>query len=179
MLQARRIGLRAIEEGDLVELLRWRNDPRMRRFFRESRELSSSHQHAWFEDVSRRGSTVRMHAIFDLESLALLGACGLCYLDWVSRSADLSIYIGADNVYIDEVFAPDAARVLIDYGFSVLGLHRLWAEVYDYDERKKSLFADLGFQVDGRLREHHWDGTGWHDSLIFGLLQPEWTMHDG
>ena len=40
MLTGELTGLRAIEEEDLPELLSWRNDPRMRRYFREYRELN-------------------------------------------------------------------------------------------------------------------------------------------
>ena len=42
------------------------------------------------------------------------------------------------------------------YAFDELGLHRLWAEVYDIDERKIKLFESLGFSLDGCHRETHW-----------------------
>ena len=79
-----------------------------------------------------------------------MGACGLCYINWVDRSADLSIYLGADDLYIDDRFAPDAARTLIRYGFDELGLHRIWAEIYSIDTRKQAFFEKLGFKLDGR-----------------------------
>ena len=50
MLTGEITGLRAIEESDLEQLLAWRNDPRMRRFFREYRELNMTQQKSWFDE---------------------------------------------------------------------------------------------------------------------------------
>jgi hypothetical protein len=173
MLKGRHVGLRAIEREDLPQLLEFRNRPHFRRFFREYRELSSSHQERWFENVVMADQTVRMFSIVALDSGRLLGACGLCYMDFINRTADFSIYIGADDLYIDDVFAPDAARVLIRYGFEELNMHRLWTEIYDIDERKAAFFASLGFQLDGRHRQTHWTEGRWVDSLYWSLLDSD------
>jgi RimJ/RimL family protein N-acetyltransferase len=170
MLCGQIVGLRAIEREDLPQLLAWRNRPDYRRYFREHRELSREQQLAWFEKSVLGDGGTRMFAIVDLTDSRLLGACGLCYINWVDRNADFSIYIGADDLYIDQRYAPDAARVMIEYGFSELALHRLWAEIYDFDHRKQEFFEQLGFTLDGMHRETHWSEGTWHDSLFFGLL---------
>lgn len=170
MLTGKYVGLRAIEIGDLPDLLQWRNRPQLRRYFREYRELNCSQQQAWFESKVNNDPATRMFAIVDLTSHRLLGACGLCYIDCVNRSADFSIYIGADELYIDEKFAPDAALVMIRYAWDELGLHRLWSEIYAFDEAKKRFFEQLGFSLDGRHRQTHWAEGDWHDSLFYGLL---------
>ena len=173
MLTGSITGLRAVERADLGQLLEWRNRPDYRRFFREHRELSSEQQNAWFENTVLRDPATRMFSIIEISNGRLLGACGLCYIDWLNKNADFSIYIGADNLYIDGKFAPDAARVLISHAFGELGMHRLWAEVYDFDEAKQDFFKGLGFSLDGRHRETHWGEGRWNDSLFFGLLASE------
>ena len=57
-----------------------------------------------------------MFAIVDLSTNELVGVCGLCYIDWINRNADFLIYIGKDSLYIDEVYAVDAAKVMMKYG---------------------------------------------------------------
>jgi RimJ/RimL family protein N-acetyltransferase len=91
----------------------------------------------------------------------------------VNRNADFSIYIGADNLYIDTHYAPDAARIIARYGFDELGLHRLWAEIYAFDAPKTAFFEGLGFTREGRHRQTHWSEGQWHDSLFFSLLVGE------
>lgn len=174
MLKGNHTALRAIERTDLPQLLEWRNRPEYRRFFREHRELGSEQQVAWFERTVLVDANTRMFSIVDLADGRLLGACGLCYIDWVNRNADFSIYIGADGRYIDRQFAPDAARILIGYGFGELGLHRVWSEIYDFDSLKQELFNELGFTLDGRHRQTHWAEGRWYDSLFYGLLAGEY-----
>jgi RimJ/RimL family protein N-acetyltransferase len=173
MLLGDHVGLRAIERADLPVLLAWRNQPEFRRYFREYRELSGEHQNRWFENVVMGDCSTRMFAIEDLAAGRLLGACGLCYIDWVNRNADFSIYIGADGLYIDELYALDAARVMARYGFDELGLHRLWAEIYDFDTSKSAFFERLGFSLEGRHRQTHWSEGRWHDSFYYSLLAHE------
>lgn len=173
MLSGRRVGLRAIDRGDLAQLLVWRNRPDFRRYFREYRELNADQQLAWYESKVLNDPGTRMFAIVDLETGRLLGACGLCYIDWINRSADFSIYIGEGDLYIDEDIAIDAARTMIGYAFDELNLHRLWSEIYDFDLKKTQMFDTLGFHLDGRHRQTHWSEGRWCDSLFFGLLRSD------
>lgn len=168
MIKGNLVGLRAIEEADLQQLLEWRNKPEYRLFFREFRELNSANQKSWFEKYVMKDMSTQMFAIVELSTNTLIGACGLCYIDWVNRSADFSIYIGKDNLYIDEVFAIDAAKLMEQYGFEELNLHRLWAEIYSIDKKKKIFFERLGFEQEGVFKETHWTQGKWVDSIYFG-----------
>ena len=120
-----------------------------------------------------------MFAIVDLADGRLLGASGLCFIDPVNRNCDLSLYIGDDGVYIDDRYAPDAARTTLEYGFGELGMHRIWVEIYEFDTAKRRLLEELGFQLEGRHREHHFAEGGYHDSLFYGLLASEWSAAQG
>jgi RimJ/RimL family protein N-acetyltransferase len=170
MLKGQNIGLRAIEKEDLEQLLAWRNKPEFRQYFRENKELSMANQLAWYEKLVLKDPNTNMFAIVELETNRLLGACGLCYIDWTNKLADFSIYIGADNLYIDDKFAVDTAKTLIDYAFNELNLHKVWAEIYDFDTAKKELFEKLDFKLEGHHKETYWLNNKWNDSLFWGLI---------
>lgn len=173
MLKGNITGLRAIEESDLPTLLAWRNRPELRRYFREYRELSATNQQEWFDKAVRGNDSLRMFAIVELSTGRLLGCCGVTYINWVDRNADFSIYIGADDLYIDENFAVDAGKTLLKYAFEELNLHRIWAEIYDFDEPKIKMFATLGFTLDGRHRQTHFTEGKWCDSLFYSRLRTD------
>ncbi len=173
MLGGEHVGLRAVEPADLEQLREWRNLPQLRRNFREHREIGPDQQRRWYETTVVDGAGVLMFAIVSADSGRLLGAAGLAGIDWVSRRSEFSIYIGSDNAYIDDHYAPDAARVLLRYAFRQLGIHRVWAEIYEYDELKRGLLDSLGFKLEGRHRQHHFADGVWHDSLFYGLLGGE------
>lgn len=167
MLRGKHAILRAIEPGDLEPLRLWRNDPQLRRNFREYREISPADQQRWYDSIRIDNPATRMFAITNLDG-ALLGACGLCYIDWLRRSADFSIYLG--DQYLDDTIAPSAAHTLISYAFDDLGLHRLWAEVYEFDTQKSEFLAGMGFGLDGTLRDSHFCERRWWNSLIFSKI---------
>lgn len=171
MLKGNLVGLRAIEKTDLTQLLQWRNNPEFRRFFREYRELNSENQLLWFEKYVINDPNTIMFAIVELATEKLIGACGLCYIDWVNRNADFSIYIGKNNLYIDASFAIEAAQLMEKYGFEELNLHRLWAEIYSIDEAKIKFFKELEFTQEGRFKETHWTEGKWVDSVYFGKIR--------
>lgn len=170
MIKGRATALRAIEASDLDQLLAWRNRPELRRFFREYRELNATQQRQWFDSKVNGDPSTRMFAIVHQDTDTLLGAAGLCYIDWINRTADFSLYIGHEGLYIDDTLAPDVAVTMIDYAFDELGLNRLWSEIYAFDEAKTRFFQKLGFTLDGRHRQTHWAEGAWHDSLFFSLL---------
>ncbi len=171
MITGEKIALRAIEENDLEQLLNWRNQPHFRCFFREYRELNMAQQKQWFNDINHRDTKSLMFSIIDLDSDELIGACGLCYLDLKNRSADLSIYIGKDDLYIDKEFAPDTLKVLIKYAYEELNLHRLWTEIYEEDLAKKELYDSLSFKTDGLHRDTHFSNGKWGDSWFLSYLK--------
>ncbi len=173
MLSGEYVALRAIEETDLEKLLVWRNDPSLRRYFREYRELNYSQQLSWFNDKVNDDPSTIMFSIINKENEELIGACGLCYVDWVNRTADFSIYLGADDIYIDDKYAPDAARLMMQYAFDELSLNRLWAEIYSFDTKKFEFFKSLDFELEGTHRQTHWAEGKWHNSYFFGYIKSD------
>lgn len=171
MLKSEKVYLKAIESEDLNQLREWRNLPEFRKHFREYREINSDMQQKWFENTVVDDRNTIMFSIFSSETDELIGCCGLCYINWVHRNADLSLYIGYEQEYIDDKgFAEEACKLLINYGFNELNLHKIWTEIYKFDNKKKALYDKLGFQVDGTLREHYFYDGKWWDSLLYSIL---------
>jgi len=101
--------------------------------------------------------------------ITLVGVCGLCYINWVYRTAEISLYV-APGWEITDVGAK-ALELLKQKAFEEFNLHRLWAEVYEFDTAKIALFEGAGYVLEGRLREHAFKLGKYHDSLMYGLLR--------
>lgn len=175
MISGQFVELRAIDEGHLWTLLRWRNNPNLRKYYREYRELSGSQQYEWFQQMLKDPYTL-MFSIFETGRAGddlLIGVCGLTYINWVFRTAEISLYIGKDDLYLDNQYAPDAWRTLMRYGFGELGMNKLWVEAYEFDEKRIALCHKFKFHQDGRLRQNVYKEGAYWDSLIFSLLRSE------
>lgn len=174
MLYNEKIMLKAIEKSDLEQLLAWRNNKEFRKHFREYRELNMQQQEEWFDKKVNHDPNTIMFAIRDIRTNQLLGCCGLCYVNWIERHADLSLYIGYKDKYIDnEGLAMEACKLLFDYAFKEINLNKIWTEIFEFDEAKKKLFARLNMKIDGRLRENHFHNGQYWDSLIISILKKE------
>lgn len=174
MLRGDKIQLRAVERTDLEQMRDWRNLPELRRNFREFRELNLLNQEQWFARISTSPNDF-MFVIERSADAKPIGIAGLVYVHWVVRSADISLYLGDNDVYIDGPggFAEDTAKTLIRYGFDNLNLHKVWTELYSFDERKIALFTRLGFARDAVLRDNAFEDGRYHDSYIYSLIRGE------
>ena len=176
MLKGKMISLKSIEPEDLEQLRIWRNLPEYRKHFREYKEINSAMQLKWYESSVVNDNNTLMFSIRDNETDELLGCCGLCYINWVGQHADLSLYIGKDECYIDDQgFAEDACVLLFDYAFKELGLNKVWTELYEFDNKKIDLYSKLGMTIDGRWRKQYYYNGRWWDSLLLEILAEEWN----
>src|SRR3989338_2069227 len=176
MIKVKLIGLRAVERTDLPLLRNWRNIPEFRKNFREFRELNLDNQERWFEKVVIESQNDFMFVIERLKDKVPVGVCGLVYVDWISRSADFSFYIGHQEQYIDNNgYALEAAKLLLNYGFNNLNLHKIWMELYEFDKKKINFFTKkLNFKKDGDLRDNCFEGGKYWNSHIYSLLDSEY-----
>jgi RimJ/RimL family protein N-acetyltransferase len=174
MLRGDRVHLRALERDDLPRMRDWRNLPEFRRHFREFRELNLVNQEAWFQRISTSPNDF-MFVIERKEDRLPIGVCGLVYCQWIIRSADISLYIGHEETYIDGPggWAEDAAKTLIRYAFGNLNLNKVWTELYAFDQRKVELFTRLGFARDAVLRDNCFEDGRYHDSYIYSRLRAD------
>ncbi len=172
MINGHNIYLAAIEREDLPLFMTWRNNPDFRMHFREYREINSDMQQKWYEQRVLNDPSTIMFSIVDKKTGKTIGCCGICYVNWVNRCGDISIYIGENNVYLDER-AEEACILLLDYGFNILGLHKLWSEIYELDVKRKEMVIKLNFHLDGIQREHYFYNGKWWDSFLFSILENE------
>lgn len=75
-------------------------------------------------------------------------------------------------------YALDAARTIIDFGFSTLGLHRISGAIGPDNAASIALVTRLGFTEEGRLRDHVFTNGAWRDSILYSLLAHEWIRDD-
>lgn len=179
MLNGKLIGLFAVEKEDLEQLLDWRNNTEFRKHFREYRELNMTMQEKWFEQKVLNDPTTMMFSIRRLSDNELLGCCGFVYINWVHRHADLSLYIGWEDAYIDNYgYAEESCKLLFDYGFNELNLNKIWTEIYEFDTPKKKLYDQLCFKQDGLLRQNYFYDGKWWDSRIMSILAGEYHQRE-
>nr|WP_277605360.1 GNAT family protein [Glycomyces sp. L485] len=70
--------------------------------------------------------------------------------------------------------ATEAARLLVDFGFQVLELHRVSAAAGPDNPASIKVIEKLGFTREGRIRDHVFTNGAWRDSILYSILEHEW-----
>jgi ribosomal-protein-alanine N-acetyltransferase len=72
-------------------------------------------------------------------------------------------------------YATDATRRMIAFGFAELRLHRISAAIGPDNAASIAVVRKLGMQYEGRIRDHVFTNGAWRDSLLYAVLEHEWT----
>jgi len=67
-----------------------------------------------------------------------------------------------------------ACRALIRHLLEDLDLHRVTIRAAPDNARSRAIAERLGFTQEGVLREAGWSSPGYHDLVVYGLLDREW-----
>jgi RimJ/RimL family protein N-acetyltransferase len=85
----------------------------------------------------------------------------------------LGIAIG-DLKMASKGLGTEAIRLMLDYGFRTLNLHRIELFVHDFNERAQKAYKKLGFVEEGRKREALYSDGKYHDEILMAILKEEW-----
>ncbi len=69
-------------------------------------------------------------------------------------------------------YATEAASALIAFGFSELGLHRIYAVTSSVNRASWRVMERAGMRKEAQLREAEFREGEWIDTLIYAILQP-------
>jgi RimJ/RimL family protein N-acetyltransferase len=175
-MQGKLVRLRGWEKTatDVDALVRWSNDeevidllgpvdlPRTRAF--------QEHQ---IEEAQRVDDTrMRNFAIETLDG-QLIGDCGIRYINWISRSAELFITIGEKGFW-GKGYGADAVRLLERLAFERLNLNRLWLTTLATNERAIRCYEKCGFRRDGLNPEASYVKGKYIDVVAMGILRRDY-----
>lgn len=114
--------------------------------------------------------------IADLASDEPMGVTGLRHLDRPMRTAQIGTWVA--RRYWGRGINAEAKRLLLDYAFGALGLHRVEARIAVDNHRSRRAFERLGGRCEGVLEESFFKDGGYHDQHLFVVLEQEWRNRD-
>ncbi|ASU84399.1 GNAT family N-acetyltransferase [Nocardiopsis gilva YIM 90087] len=145
----------------------------------EVRRLTGTHQRFTYTEIrrwcaTRDEQTDRVDlAIIEQSSGRFLGELALSDIDPDNESAAYRIALSAIE-FTGQGIGKEATRLVLEYAFDRLGLHRVWLDVYAFNMRAIAVYRACGFGVEGRLRDALlWEGRR-HDALIMAVLENDY-----
>lgn len=158
-----------MNEGDLEQVLSWRNHPDVRRYMYTQHEISPEEHARWFARASQ--DSERHLLVFEINGTPL----GFINIHQIASggTADWGFYAAPDA---PKGTGHTLGQTALRYAFKTAGLHKLCGQALAFNERSIRFHLNLCFQREGVLRQQHFDGRQYHDVVCFGLLANEWRQ---
>lgn len=158
-------------DADVEQVLAWRNHPLVKSKMLTQHDISLSDHRRWFERMSADDSKRLLVIEEDEQPLGFVHFSGVSaggVADW--------------GFYAVPMAPKGTGRKLggtaIAHAFDRLALHKICAQVLEFNEASIRLHLALGFVQEGRLRQHARIDGNYYDLLCFGLLRQEWKLKE-
>lgn len=106
------------------------------------------------------------------ETGVLVGEVSLIWRSVDARQGEVGWIFHPD--YHGRGFATEAATALLDLGFGLVDLHRIFARCDVANSASWRLMERLGMRREAHFREHALFKGGWDEEFHYALLQREW-----
>jgi ribosomal-protein-alanine N-acetyltransferase len=123
------------------------------------------HPNGWSDGTSAT------FAIVETSTGKLVGAIGLT-IKREHRRAELGYWIARDRW--NNGYATESSRRILDFGFEVLGLHRIQARHLLRNPASGKVMFKIGMQQEGIARDWAIKWDRYETVAVYSILEPEW-----
>ena len=177
-LTTERLVLREFQENDWPAVLAYQTDPLYLRYYEWIERTPAAVQDFVRMFLTRQEEQPRTKfqlAIILKSNLELIGNCGIRMESVEAYEADIGYELSPQHW--SHGYAIEAARAIVQFGFTQLHLHRIWAWCLADNVGSVRVLEKLGMRLEGRLREKEYFKGRWWDTLLFAILDFEWHAH--
>ena len=175
-LEGKKVYLRPLDMDDLETFYVWFNNPDLRQYLLLPYPITKLGEKEFLEKMMKGDDNVVLSIIVK-KGDKLIGNIGLHNLNApankISRKAMLGIALG-DLEEASKGYGTEAIRLMLEYGFSTLNLHRIELFVFGFNKRALKAYKNLGFVEEGVKRESVYINGKYEDTMLMGILKREW-----
>lgn len=161
--------LRPMTEADLGQVLEWRNSEHIRRAMYTDHVIAWDEHREWFKRVSTTKTS--QHYVFEFAGRPL-GVVNVTQLDRTNNKCVWGFYIGVADAPRGSGSA--MGWLALEHIVEKLGFHKVVGEALADNEESIKYHRRLGFEEEGRLKEHVLKNGRYIDVVTFGLLDHKW-----
>jgi len=169
MLLGKSARLRPFEWSDAEKYRTWVNDSEIINLVDRVRPVTAVEHRRWYERISE-DSQIAIFAVDAMPDEKFVGCIWLYGIDPRHRHAELRILIG-NREYWGSGVGTEAIRILIDFAFNKLNLHKVYAYVLASNQRALKTFRKVGFIREGVLKQERYVNGKFVDVVRFGCVR--------
>jgi diamine N-acetyltransferase len=172
MLKGEKVIIRALCRNDMGHVTKWLNDPDTIKYL-YSRCMYGTcieSMEEWFDVlIKMTDSKIFIIETFDNKVIGMINF-NTINREW--RNAEIGIIIGEKDEW-GKGYATESIRVLIEFGFNRLNLHRIYLHVAEANTGAVRCYEKLGFKKEAILRESEYRDGKYENAVVMGMLRKE------
>ncbi|MGF1761799.1 GNAT family N-acetyltransferase [Aliivibrio kagoshimensis] len=171
-----RIKIRALEVEDSTEFYTWSCDKEVTQFSLSSYAYPQSKADIskWLLVINDSTKTVSF-GICCQKTGKLIGYAGIASISQLNRCGEYFILIG-DKAYWGKGIGTEVTKLITEYGFNTLGLHRIELTAYAINPAAIRAYEKAGYQHEGVKRESGFRDGKFIDKVQMSVLSQEWGL---
>ncbi|MCD6558919.1 MAG: GNAT family N-acetyltransferase [Palaeococcus sp.] len=169
-LEGKNIYLREVRVTDVNEnYYKWMNDEEVTRFL-ESRFYPQAREkiEEYVRSINSNPNYIFL-AIIEKKSDKHIGNIKLGPINWIHRHAEVGLIIGEKTAW-GKGYATEAIKLVTDYAFKKLNLHKLTASCYKDNVGSQKAFKKNGYVVEGIRKAHCFYDGKYTDIILMGII---------
>ncbi|MDL2301537.1 GNAT family N-acetyltransferase [Lachnospiraceae bacterium OttesenSCG-928-D06] len=169
--EATGIYLREMKDFDTDSIVKWRNEDHVRQHFIYQEFFTRQGHENWIRTMIETNKAKQM-MICDLNTGESFGSVYIRDIDWWHKKAEYGIFIGEESAK-GRGMGTAAAKLMIAYCFSGLGLHKLVLRAFADNKQAIRSYEKAGFVQEGFLRQDVFVNGSYRDMVWMGILNED------
>lgn len=170
--------LREISIDDVDSINKWRNDSELiKKLGSPFRYIDKSIDSLWLESYFKNRNNCTRLAICSTGNNELIGAIYLLNIDWISRSAELAIWIGNEKSR-GKGAGYFAVTNTLNHAFNDLNLNRIYLTVLENNIPAIQLYKKVGFSKEGVHRNSVFKNGNYFNMIQMSILTEEYKLEN-
>lgn len=145
------IYIRPITLDDSDDIVRWRNSEGVKKYFIYQDDFTREEHIKWYNTKIQTGEAIQF-IIVEKSTEKSIGSVYLRDIDLIHKKAEYGIFIG-EKAAKGKGYGTQAAKLILEYAFQNVKLHRVYLRVYADNERAIASYKNAGFSLEGILKD--------------------------
>lgn len=128
----------------------------------------------FFDNVILASGGSEGYIIMDKTEDIEVGIVSLTNIDYKNSNCEIIIDLG-NKEFWGKGYGRIASELLLNFAFKEMNIHRVYLNVFSFNERAIGLYKKIGFVEEGRSRESIFRNGEYHDVVQMGLLASEFN----
>jgi UDP-4-amino-4,6-dideoxy-N-acetyl-beta-L-altrosamine N-acetyltransferase len=169
-MEGGKIYLRFMTDQDTDDIVRWRNNPRVRQNFIYQKLFTPQGHRKWIETSIMTGDAIQF-IICEKETDRAVGSVYFRDISQEHHKAEYGIFIGEDDA-AGRGIGTEACALACSYGFEIMKLHRIFLRAFASNQQAIRSYEKAGFTKEALLRDDVCIQGEFHDIVLMGFINP-------